>query len=561
MFKKLWNLILGMSAISALGRGILWLVNQKRQEKPLDWIMFTLPSTMSALPEPRTIPQRLVLGDTPMSLIDLERVFKQLGKDSRSKGVILHLPRLSMPLADLQTLRNSISRFKAMGKKVVCISQGYDLASYYVATVADEVILQKVGDGLQTIGMIQGSAFLKDALDTIGVKFDAVAITPFKGAADPLTRNDISEEGRQQLEWLLDSRYDMVVEGIAEARNMTREEVLKLIDSSPLLNKDALEAGYVDAILNQEGLSDHLKTRQIISWQDAQKSLPIELPKRPKKYVAVLTVSGMIVDGESSRPPINSPAPFVGNERAGDLTVVQQVRNIMKNKKIGAVVLNVDTGGGSASASEAMKSALDELGKDRPLVVYMNNVAASGGYFIATSSKHIVAQPGTITGSIGVIFGKPITQGMFEKLRVNRVAFTRGENAGINTDFAPFTDDQREIMRGSIEHMYDQFIERVADARAMTKEEVDAIGGGRVWTGVQAKEHGLVDELGDLHLAIKKAKSLANLPEDTPVALIQGKPQPLAPQLAGSAAALQYFWDDIKHLSGKVQYLLPLDIR
>lgn len=561
MLKKVVNMMLGMSALSALGRGAVWLINQKRQEKPLDWVLFTLPASMSALPQPRSLPQRLLVGDAPMSLVDLESAFKQLGKDSRNIGVILHLPRMSMPLADLQTLRNSILRLKAKGKRVVCISQGYDLAGYYVATVADEVILQKVGDGLQTIGMVQGSAFLKDALDTIGVKFDAVAITPFKGAADPLTRNDISEEGRQQLEWLLDSRYDMVVDGIAEARDMTREDVIKLIDSSPFLNTDALEAGYVDAIMNHEGLGDHLKTRTIVSWQDAQKALPIELPKRPSKYVAVLTVSGMIVDGESSRPPINSPAPFVGNERAGDLTVVQQVRSIMKNKKIGAVVLNVDTGGGSASASEAMKSALDELGKDRPLVVYMNNVAASGGYFISTSSKHIIAQPGTITGSIGVIFGKPVTQGMFEKLRVNRVAFTRGGNASINMDFAPFTDDQRAIMRGSIEHMYDQFIERVADARDMTKEAVDEIGGGRVWTGIQAKEHGLVDELGDLHLAINKAKSLANLAEDTPVALIQPKQQALAPQLAGSASALQYFWDDIKHLSGKVQFLLPLDIQ
>ena len=560
MLKKIWNLVLGVSALSAIGRMLFWWINQKRAEKPIEYILFTLPDTLHALPEPRSLPQRILMGESPLSLSDLENAFKRIGKDSRNRGVILHMRRMSAGLADLQTLRNSILRLKENGKQVICIAESYDIHTYYVATAANQVILQKVGGGLQTTGLLQGTAFLKDALDSIGVKFDAVAITPFKGAADPLTRNAISKEGQEQLEWLLDSRFNTIVEGIAQARDMSTDDVKKLIDTSPHLNKDALELGYIDSIINHEQLGEHLQAKHIVSWKDAEKALEIELPKRPQRFVAVLPVSGMIVDGESQRPPVNNPLPFVGNERAGDLTVVQQVRSLMQNKKVAAVVLYVDSPGGSASASEAMKSALDQLAKDRPVVVYMNNVAASGGYFIATSGQYIVAQPGTITGSIGVIMGKPITQGMFDKLRINRVSFARGENAKISTDFEPFTDDQRKTMRDGIEHMYDQFIERVADARDMTKEEVDAIGGGRVWTGAQAKENGLVDELGDLQTAIAKAKSLANLPADTPVGLIKPKPQSLAPQLAGSAAVLQYMYDDLNHISNKMQFILPVDI-
>jgi protease-4 len=234
----------------------------------------------------------------------------------------------------------------------------------------------------------------------------------------------------------------------------------------------------------------------------------------------------------------------------------------MKDDHVAAVVVFIDSRGGSASASEAMASALGELAKTRPVVVYMHNVAASGGYYIATPAQWIVAQPGTITGSIGVIAGKVITQGLFERLRINRVEMTRGENANILSDVAPFTDDQRAQIRASIEHTYALFRKRVGEARGLEPSAVDAIGEGRVWTGQQALENGLVDELGGLDVALAKARELAKLDEETPAVLLNDEvKRPLGPIVADPAAATQYALENARMIyNGRAQFMMPFDV-
>jgi protease-4 len=208
-----------------------------------------------------------------------------------------------------------------------------------------------------------------------------------------------------------------------------------------------------------------------------------------------------------------------------------------------------------------MAAALDELAQTRPLVVYMNAVAASGGYYVASPARWIVAQPGTITGSIGVVTAKPVTVDLFDKLNVHTIEFTRGANAGIYSDAEPFTEAQRSQVRASIEAVYWRFVERVARGRKMTIEQVDAVGGGRVWTGEQALERGLIDELGDIHAAIRKARALANLPDTSPVIMVGGKiKDPLPPQLAEAIvpAALTYLRESARSLSGNAQVILPV---
>jgi protease-4 len=237
------------------------------------------------------------------------------------------------------------------------------------------------------------------------------------------------------------------------------------------------------------------------------------------------------------------------------------VRALIKNESVGAVVLFVDSGGGAVIAAEAMTSALQELSKKCPLVVYMNGVAASGGYEVATPARWIVAQPGTTTGSIGVVTAKLVAGGLQEKLRAHSADFSRGANAGIFSSQQPFTDAQRAQIRAAVEHYYDQFVSRVASARNMTSEAVDAIGGGRVWTGAQALSHGLVDELGDVWKAIAKARALAKLPEDTPVTIVSRKSKPLPPlvsEAATPAAYLDYCLTNARAIaSGTAQALLP----
>lgn len=536
---------------------------RRKQFHHLDYITFYLPQTIPALPESRDWIRRRILGDPPISLLEIDRVFERIGSDPRPKGIIIHLRGLSLSLADLQTLRSSLIRLRQKGKRVICYAQDYDNSTYYLASAADEIIIQP-GGSLMTIGLISQPTFLKNALDTLGIQLDVVAISPYKGAYDQFSRESISPEGQEQINWLLDSRYQIILEGIAEGRRMTLDEVRALIDTAPHLDRTALEKRYVDAVLSEEALPAHLGVEHIVPLSEAAPVLLRKWRKRSEKSIAILPLRGLIMPGESAEPPggVPIPVPIFGEERLGDLTVVQQARNLMQNERIAAIILWIDSPGGSAAASEAMTAALDELAKKYPTIAFMNSVAASGGYYISTSARWIVAQPGTITGSIGVILGKPITHGLLENLKVNRLEFTRGANATIFSDQMPFNDEQRRQMRQGIERSYEQFIGRVAKSRNMTAEAVDAVGSGRVWTGRQAQKHGLVDELGDLHVALAKARELANLPADTPITIIHEEGEPLGPQLvekANPAAILRYITENFRTIaSGKAQFLMPV---
>lgn len=566
MFDRLRRLSRFLNPIRAIRRVLFALGNWRRRRfKKLDYVLLTLPRSMSAVTEPRSWVQRRIFGPSPLSLWELERRFDRIASDPRPRGVILHLRGFGMSLADLQTLRGLVVRLRQRGKRVVCFAQGYDNATYLVASAADEIIVQPGGE-IATLGLFQQATFFKDALAALGMVVDVVAISPYKSALDSFARADFSPEARQQLDWLLDSRFAMLVNSIAEGRGVAPEAVREMIDGAPHQDEAAVAAGYVDAALNEEQLAAHLGVQHIVPWEQANKVLLKKWPKRADKVVALLPLSGLIVPGASGKPPVEPPVrlPLLGDERMGDLTVVRQVRNVMRDKSVGAVVLLIDSGGGSAAASEAMASSLVELAKDRPLVVYMNSVAASGGYYIATPARWIVAQPGTITGSIGVITAKVVTHPFWEKLHVNRLDLARGAHADLLSDSSAFTETQRGLVLQSVDRVYAQFTTRVAVSRAMSAEAVNAVGGGRVWTGEQARAHGLVDELGDLWAAVKKARELAALPEDAPVRLVSGKGQPLAPQLAeqaNPAAALRYYQENLQMIaSGLAQMLMPVVI-
>lgn len=533
--------------------------------KNLDYIRFVLPAQMDSLPESRGWLRRRIQGDPPLSLSELDRAFLRIVDDPRPKGVILHLSALQMPMADLQSLCRSILRLREAGKQVICFALEYDTATYYLASAADQILLQPGGD-LMTLGLRLETIYLKDALDSIGVQLEKVAVSPYKSAFDQAVRSKPTPESDAQMNWLLDSRYNLLIEAVAAGRGKSHDAVRAMIDSAPHLDYDALQAGWVDAVLNEEGIPSNLGTEHIVAWEKAKKVLLKKWRKRSAGYVALLPIRGVIVPGKSAQPPIDIPIPLIGSDRAGDRTVVQQVRQLQADQQARAVILYVDSPGGSAAASEAMTSALNELAKDRPLVVYMNNVAASGGYYVSTAGRWIVAQPGTITGSIGVITAKPTTQGLFEKLHANRVEYIRGANMSLQTDVAPYTPAQREQVQRMVNHLYDLFKRRVASSRNMTMDAVEAIAGGRVWTGEQALAHGLVDELGDLQTALKKARELANLPDDAPLVMPKFKEDiPLPPKLVvqpDPASALRYGYEGLRLIfNSRAQFLLPFVFR
>lgn len=551
-------------------RGLRWLLftlgnARRRRVKALDYILFSLPPETPALPEPRGWLQRRVMGAPPLSLYDLGQAFDRIAADPRPRGIILNLggQDLQMNWADLQTLRGHMQRLRARGKRVVVYAHLLTSPSYYLASAADEIIMQPGGD-LFTIGLRSTVTFLKDALATIGVEVEKIAISPYKSAADTFARSSISPEAEQQLNWLLDERYAQMLAGIADGRGLTTDAARALIDNAPYTAQQAREAGYIDAICNEEGLAEHLGVQHIIPWPDADRRLLRQWTQPAARHIALIRISGTIVAGPSRKPPVNLPIPIIGGEQAGDVTVVRQVRQVMQDKRAAALILFVDSPGGSATASEAMAAALDALASTRPVVIYMNNVAASGGYYVATPGRWIVAQPGTITGSIGVINARAYTQGLFEKLRINRLEYTRGANASLLSDAAPLTEAQRAAFQRSIDHIYDLFTQRVANARGMTQAAVDAVGGGRVWTGAQALEHGLIDELGGLDAALRKARQLADLPDHTPLRWVRDKGRPIGPLLAeqhNPAAGLLYLHDALRKVAdGRAQLLMPFTV-
>jgi protease IV len=293
-------------------------------------------------------------------------------------------------------------------------------------------------------------------------------------------------------------------------------------------------------------------------------------PPRPTlrrgRYVALMRVEGTIMDGRSSRLPVRPPVnvPLVGDDRAGDLTVVQLARQVAADKRAAAVVLYVNSRGGSSTASEAMRQALQVVARRKPIVVVMGPVAASGGYEIATPGLWIVARPSTLTGSIGVLGGKIVTGGLFLKLLVNRETVAFGEHATMQSDERPFTDEERAILKREIDHLYGEFLDVVAKSRATTRDELQPIAQGKVWTGRQALQRKLVDELGGLDAGARKARHLAGLKDGVPLREVRG-PRRVIPPLTAPAPAggwLDYLLEGLTLLSqapalSVMEYLPP----
>jgi protease-4 len=470
-----------------------------------------------------------------------------------------------MPMAILQDLRELIGKLRNSGKRVVAWAPFYTTGTYYLACACDEILLMPVGS-VQPLGASSTGMFLADGLARFGIKADFVQISPYKSAADVLTKSKMSHELREQVTWLLDSQRDELLSAIAESRRLDASGAQDLIDSSPYADDAAVEKHVVDQVLPEEQLGEHLgqsggRPPRIGTWDRASARLRQPAPRlRRGKYVALLRIEGTIVDGRSGRLPVQPPIeiPLVGDDRAGDLTVVQAARQVASDKRAAAVVLFVNSRGGSATASEAMRQALDAIAVRKPVVVAMGPVAASGGYWVATPGRWIVARPSTLTGSIGVLSGKVITEGMWSKLHVNRETISFGKHATIEEDSRPYTDDERKIVKGQIDRIYRVFLEIVGKARGMEVEEVDPIAAGRVWTGRQAFERKLVDELGGLEAAVSKARSLAGLKQDAPMREV-GAPKRLVPPAAAGAAALVAYLLDGAELISRAPALAVMD--
>ena len=542
-----------MSILITTIRLLLRLVGNlfRRLGKAPEFVSFTLEDPLPEMAPPRPpFPKRLLSRRKP-SLRDLGRQLRHVAGDPRVRGVVLHLRSGGGMPAQLQSLRDLIAEVRKAGKRVVVWALSYDLSTLYVASAADEILLQP-GGIVAPLGLSQSYLFLADALERVGLQGDFVQISPYKTAGDLFTRREMSEEAREMATWLIEDLYDQFVGGIATGRGATSDEVKALIDRGLFCTEDAVEAGLADGIVGEEDLPARLasgkKPARIVPYAAARRRLLQPPVSRGRRFVALLRIAGDIVDGKSAQPPFRPPfrVPFLFNERAGDLTVVQQARFLARNKRAAALVVHVDSGGGSAAASEAMSAALRKVAEKKPVVVSMGSVAASGGYYVATPGARILAQPGTVTGSIGVLAGKFVDAGLYERLLVNRKLISRGEHAQVLSGAQPFSAEERRNLFKMIEHTYELFLDRVGSSRSLERDAIDAVGGGRVWTGAQALDRGLVDELGGLDRAIECALELAKLPGTARVCEVKAPKNPIAPPATSGADVLEYALDGLR---------------
>lgn len=525
----------------------------RRLSKPPEYVSFTLDEVLLELAPPKqSIVERLT-APKKKTLQQFTKDVRRVKDDPRVKGVILHTRTVPMPITQIQAIRGLIAELKEAGKRVIAWSSSYSVGNYYLSSIADQVLLQP-GGSIEPLGLRRGFAFFADGLKRVGVEGDFVQISPYKSAADMITKSRMTKEVREMANWMMESAFEQVAEGIAQGRGIDKQRVRELIDESPYLDLEAHESGLVDAVVDEEELPRHLATNgnvaKIKSWDGARKKLLRKIPRRSRKYVALIRIEGSIIDGRSKRPPVAPPfvLPFL-DVQAGDLTVVQHARKVASDKRAAAAVVYVDSPGGSATASEAMAAALSKVAEKKPLVVSMGSVAGSGGYYVATPGNFIFAHGGTITGSIGVLSGKFVTGAMWKQLALHREVITRGKRSDMGDSIDRFTKEEREIVWKHISRVYDVFVARVSKSRSKTRDEVDAIGGGRVWTGRQAVENGLVDELGTLDVAISKARQLAGLPSFAPVREVKAK-KSVAPQPQKSAAGvIEYMIESTRSLT------------
>ena len=525
-------------------RYVWWLLSSLRRRigRAPDYVLFVMETALPTLPDPPGPFWQRFVSTPRLSIKELGEQLDAIARDPRTRGVVLHLRPVPMPMASLQDLRELVSKLRAAGKRVIAWAPFYTTGTYYLACACDEILLMPAGL-VRPLGFASTGVFLADGLARVGIKADFIQVSPYKTAADPLTKAKMSPEMREQITWLLDSNHKELVRAIAESRHVERDAAAQLVDFSPYTDSVALEQHVVDGVLPEEELPDHLNIgaehARIATWEQARRRLPSPRPTTGReRYVAIMRVEGTIVDGRNGRLPITPPIdlPLVGEDRAGDLSVVPLARQVAADKRAAAAVLFVNSRGGSAIASEAMRQALELIARRKPLVIAMGAVAGSGGYLVATPGQWIVARPGTLTGSIGVVTGKFVTSGLFSKLLINRETIAFGEHVTLEGDDAPFNEEERNIVQQEINHLYELFLEAVGSSRQMTRDEVEPVAAGRVWTGSQALERKLVDELGGIDAAVRKARSLAGLDPAAPAREVKAPRKPVPPRALPTAA-------------------------
>lgn len=449
---------------------------------------------------------------SPPSLRALVESLERAAGDPKVKAVVLRVSVLpDSGWGKVQELRDAITRFRKSGKPAYAHLEFCGNKEYYLATACSKVYAVP-GALLDVSGLRAEVTFLRKTLDKLGVQAQFEGVGKYKNAPNQFTESGFTEPHREQTQALLDGLFEQYLAAISAARGKSKAQVRAAVDAGPYTAEDALAAGLVDELLYQDELDTRLKSAERVTpGRYVRSARGFGFDGRPK--VALVYAVGEIVSGESQ-------ASGLGGEFAGSDTVARAIRQARTDPAIRAIVLRVDSPGGSGTASDVIWREMGLARKAKPVVVSMGDVAASGGYYIGMGGDAIVAQPGTITGSIGVFGGKFSLRGLYDKVGLTKEILTHGRNAALFTEYRPWSEEERAKVRSLMVSFYETFVTKAAQGRHKTYEEVDRIAQGRVWTGAEALKVGLVDRLGGLDVALAVAKERAKLGKDQEVALV-----------------------------------------
>lgn len=455
------------------------------------------------------------------SYLTLLRRMNDAAADNQVRGVLLELDETPFSLAQVEEIRGLIQKARANGKPVVAwLSGDVSNGAYLLASACDKVYLHPAGN-LSLVGMSAEMQYFRGALDLVGVGAQYAKRAEYKSAPEQWTETQSTAPAREQMDALLDDLYEQLVKGVADGRKKTPEEIRELVDKGPFTADEAQKAGLVDGLVYRDQLKKQLEGTFPDGWgsdEDYGKR-PDNSGWQPQRAIAVVVVDGAITSGRSS------PGGILGGASTGSETVVKMLDKARRADAVKAVVLRVDSPGGSAFASDEIWRAVERVKEaGKPVIVSMGGYAASGGYYVSANADAIYALPSTVTGSIGVYGGKINTEGLFEKLDIHSEIYARGRNAGMFSMSRPMDDVEFAALDRMIADTYRQFKEKVQEGRGLSPEAVEEVARGRVWSGVDAKEKGLVDAYGGFVDAVERARLEAGMAPNAPWSLVTFDP-------------------------------------
>jgi protease-4 len=502
-------------------------------EKPADFSLFGDPSATTL----RSLVERM-----------------HLARDDKDvRGVVLTLGDPSLNLAQAQELRNALVELRKAGKKTFVYADGYDTVSYTVASGATDVCMMEGGE-IMIPGVGMEATFYKGLLDKVGVQADYVQIGEYKGADEQYTRTGPSEQLRGELNKLADSMYEQIIDGIATSRNLPSDAVKQMIDETIVPAKAAKDRGFVDHLVDMDGLRALMSSELgndsgvdiVANYGKAEKeeldfsspfALLSSLAKKPeasnKPAVALIYAEGTIVDGDGGEGLLS------GGGNIGSTTIRKALRKAATDANVKAIVIRIDSPGGSAQASEVMWQAARTAAGKKPVIISVGSMAASGGYYLASAGDHIFADPSAIVGSIGVVGGKFVFKDLYGKLGVNNEAFGRGRNADLFSTSKPFDERQRRLITNWMKGTYEQFTQRVMTTRKGKIKDIDQVAKGRIFIARQAKELGMVDEIGGVEDALAYAAEKVNLKRGDYDVKLLPTPRTLADLITGAGGGAE----------------------